>query len=71
MRRWLVLLAVITLPGCVAVRPWERGAFARRSMTAGFGDQGLSGRYRGKLVETRTGHGAALGAPGGGCGCSQ
>lgn len=26
---------------------------ARRSMSAGFGDQGLSGRYRGKLVQTK------------------
>jgi len=38
---------------------------------AGFGDTGMAARYRGKLVETRTGHGAAIGAPGGGCGCSQ
>lgn len=71
MRLWLVALTVLASSGCAVVRPWERGAFARRSMTAGFGDQGLGGRYRGKLVETRTGHGAALGAPGGGCGCSQ
>jgi hypothetical protein len=71
MKRWLVALAAIALSGCVMVRPWERGDHARRSMIAGFGDTGVAARHRAKLVETRTGHGAANGAPGGGCGCSQ
>lgn len=66
-----MVVALVALSGCAAVRPWERGAFARRAMSAGLGDRGIVGRYEGKLVETKTGHGAALGAPGGGCGCSQ
>lgn len=70
--RWLAAALVIGgLAGCVTVRPWERGHHARRAMLAGFGDDGMTGRHRAKLVETRTGHGAAAGAPGGGCGCSQ
>ena len=70
--RWLAAaLLALALTSCVTVRPWERGHHARRAMLAGFGDGGLAGRQRAKIVETKTGHGAAGGAPGGGCGCSQ
>jgi hypothetical protein len=71
-RRLVVALGLaLLLGGCAAVQPWERGHLARRAMTAGLGDSGLAGRYRAKLVETKTAHGTAAAAPGGGCGCSQ
>lgn len=67
----LAALFVLSLSACAVVKPWERGDMARRSMSAGFGDQGLSGSYRSKLVQTKAAHATAVGAPGGGCGCSQ
>ena len=67
----LTVVVVVASPACVTVQPWERGQLARRAMTAGLGDQGLAGRYRAKLVETKTAHGTTAAAPGGGCGCSQ
>jgi hypothetical protein len=70
-RRLVVVLVLVSLAGCVRVRPWQRGDLSRRSMTTGLGDAGLDGAYRAKVLETMTGGGAAGTAPGGGCGCSQ
>jgi hypothetical protein len=69
--RLLAVSGLLLLAGCVAVKPWQRGDHARRAMTAGFGDDGIAGGYRGKVLETKTAGGAARQAPGGGCGCSQ
>jgi hypothetical protein len=69
--RAVAALLFLGLAGCVAVKPWQRADHARPAMAAGFGDDGMAGKYRGKVLETKTGGGAARQAPGGGCGCSQ
>jgi hypothetical protein len=64
-------LVLVVLAGCAPVRPWERGKLASPAMMAGFGEQGLTGAYRAKVLESKTGGGLPGGAPGGGCGCTQ
>lgn len=66
-----LLLACTVLPGCVRVKPFERAHLASPCMTAGLGEDGLTGEYRAKYVESKTGGGAPGSAPGGGCGCAQ
>ena len=40
-------------------------------MEARFGERGLAGEYRAKLLESKAGGGLPGDAPGGGCGCTQ
>ena len=56
---------------CVRVRPYEREHLASPAMTVRFCEEGFTGEYRAKLVESKTGGGLPGDAPGGGCGCTQ
>jgi hypothetical protein len=75
-RRWFTALGVIALgaacsAGCARVRPYQREHLASPAMTVRFAEEGYSGEYRAKVVESKTGGGLPGDAPGGGCGCTQ
>jgi hypothetical protein len=65
------LAVALTMAGCARVRPWERARVASAPMVNPLVGEGLEGRYRAKVLESKTGGGAPGIAPGGGCGCTQ
>ena len=69
--RVVLVLCLLGGSGCVTVKPWQREDLARPSMTVRFGEAGVAGEYRGKVVESKTAAGLPGDAPGGGCGCTQ
>ena len=68
MRPLLRLAAVLSLAGCVTVRPWQRERLAARCMSTD--EPTGSALYDAHLRAVRVGDVAAGGAGGGGCGCN-
>jgi len=71
MKRWPVVVLLLGAAGCVTVKPWQREHLSRTVMDLQLGDSAISGFYRQKVMESRTGGGLPGTAPGGGCGCTQ
>lgn len=69
--RLICLVLALGACGCATVKPWEREHLSCPAMDVQLGDSPLSGPYRQKVVESRTGGGLPGAAPGGGCGCTQ
>jgi hypothetical protein len=67
----LLALVALLAAGCARVRPWQRSRLASVPMVNPLVGEGLEGRYRAKVLESKTGGGAPGIAPGGGCGCTQ
>lgn len=67
----LLLLSSLFASGCVRVTAAQREKLASASMTVGLGEQGMTGPYHAKFVESKTAGGLPGSAPGGGCGCAQ
>lgn len=73
MRRVLLCSFLFATPlatGCVAVRPWERGALAHRTMDPEAGDRTCSEDFLGHAYDVREGAAGGTGKAGGGCGCN-
>jgi hypothetical protein len=70
-RALAVLALVAAVSACARVKPWQREQLARPCMETRFGEAGISGEYRAKVLESKTGGGLPGDAPGGGCGCTQ
>jgi hypothetical protein len=69
--RALLPLLLLSISGCVAVAPFERGRLASPAMEQGADLTGVAGAYRAKVLESKVGGGLPGTAPGGGCGCTQ
>lgn len=65
------LATAMTLAGCAAVKPYERGDMARRCMQSPFSRQELKSDYENKVLQTAAGAELPGGTPGGGCGCTR
>lgn len=63
-----LVLAVVSLGGCVMVRPAEREHLADPAMT--FGSEGTAGAHEEHVLSNREGSYGAGAVTGGGCGCN-
>jgi hypothetical protein len=64
----LMLSAVVTLAGCVAVKPYQREKLSKPIMTfAPDPDEDLLDLH---MIEAREGASGGYGSAGGGCGCN-
>ena len=68
MRPLFWLAVVVSLAGCVTVRPWQRERLAARCMSTD--DPTASALSDAHVRAVRVGDIAAGGAGGGGCGCN-
>jgi hypothetical protein len=64
----LSLLALLALPGCRAVKPWEREVLARPDMA--WQPDALEAARRSHVQFSKEGSLPGGGAGGGGCGCN-
>ena len=62
-----LLIAVVLGSGCTPVKPWKKGALAKRQMQ--FDPDPLEARFRNHVFESKEGSRGGGGAVGGGCGC--
>jgi hypothetical protein len=70
MRRVLLCALFFAVSGCGAVKPWERGALAHRTMDSKAGDRYCSESFLGHTYDVREGASGGTGKAGGGCGCN-
>jgi hypothetical protein len=64
----LGVLAAVLLPGCAAVKPWEKGALAKPEMT--FESDPLQARFEQHIYFSKENASGGYGVGGGGCGCN-
>lgn len=64
----IALLTLLTIGGCVRVRPHERENLARRSMVSD--REAAEARFKQHERGSREGADGGTGEPGGGCGCN-
>jgi hypothetical protein len=67
-RRLIVLLALVTVPGCIGVKPYQRELLAKPIMT--FQPDPHEDVLDNHMIEAREGAAGGYGSAGGGCGCN-
>jgi hypothetical protein len=63
-----LLLLVLTVAGCVVVKPFQREYLSERAVRPGA--EASEDRFRAHWQESREGGMGGFGAAGGGCGCN-